>query len=59
MKTVGAGTHSESWIAGGREFHSLGAAVLRLQAPNEVRRNGMESSSSITGSYCNRMHPES
>ena len=59
MKTVGASTDSESWTAGGREFHSLEAAVLKLRAPNEVRRNGTESSSNITGSYCNRMHPES
>ena len=58
MKTVVAGTHSESWTAGGREFHSSGAAAMKLWAPNEVRRNGMESSSNITGSYCNRMHPE-
>jgi len=30
-------------IAGGREFQILGAATLKLRAPNEVRTNGMDS----------------
>ena len=29
--------------AGGREFQILGAATLKLRAPNEVRTNGRDS----------------
>jgi len=33
---VRAGTH---WKAGGREFQIIGAATLKLRAPDEVQRN--------------------
>jgi len=40
-KGVGAAVHIRR--AGGREFQILGAATLKLRAPNEVRTNGTES----------------
>jgi len=38
-KSVGARTHSKNWRA---RVQILGAATLKLRAPNEVRINGTE-----------------
>ena len=40
VKGVRAGTHSEGW---GREHQIIGAATLKLKAPNEVWINRTES----------------